>query len=423
MQRSSCWKHPDGQAATLDALTDAVAKHADHLTSNTTDIYDSTDFKVGIDVVKLKASEPVILELVQLDTRGGFFSQGDLVAAVLAAIQPGSFASAMAAKRMPMDELVTIMCYKLRVMLSHVRYAFDSQRPGTLDHPLQEVFAIMDSPTHQGGTARKQRRLDRLGRRPNPFICFRGAADGEAPADEDEDEISCISKYFDGCANAAKALLSNGEALAAGSYSAGPKGFAIAHWSGMGMSYELEIPNSCIHEDGKQLIKWTPPPKRKYTRRIMKKPAVHTKNPAALMAKPAAYMKSPAACADRASEESGSDGSAELSDPEEADGADAVESAAQHDEETATASLKLRSGHKDMQTITVCSHSRDKAQLVVVSGSMCSNSKLNPKQVCEEIMKQMGEQASSLKPPVATSPELPQLRLKAKELRSQIISD
>ena len=239
----------------MAALTLALTDHVSRLLEKNIAIYDSTDFKIGMNTGQLSDSLLVLADLVKLDTRGGFFSNGDLVAALKASVgnkagEAATQANALQAHK-PLEEMYLLMAYKIRVMLSHVRYAFDAHSGGT--HPLNMLFDLMlegPSPATPPSDSRKLRRTERLGRRLHPFICFR-------PADDENDDIaeevpSVITTYFDGEDATTKLLLSNGEVLKALKYEAGASGFITAHWANS-YSMKLEVPNSCIEGDDTKL--------------------------------------------------------------------------------------------------------------------------------------------------------------------------
>jgi hypothetical protein len=87
MQRTTNWKHVGGPLATVSALTLVLSQFVSNLVSQNTSIYGSTDFKIGVDMEILNASANLLCELMRLDSRGGFFSQGDLTAAVRASVE------------------------------------------------------------------------------------------------------------------------------------------------------------------------------------------------------------------------------------------------------------------------------------------------------------------------------------------------
>ena len=65
----------------------------------------------------------------------------------------------------PQQEMLDMVAYKLRVMLSHIRIKYDS---ASRDDALADVFAIMDGKEHEHHP-RKWRRMERLKSRPCPF--------------------------------------------------------------------------------------------------------------------------------------------------------------------------------------------------------------------------------------------------------------
>ena len=53
MQRATNWQHPDGGAANVTALTLALTDHMSRLVEKNNAIYDSSDFKIGINIGQL----------------------------------------------------------------------------------------------------------------------------------------------------------------------------------------------------------------------------------------------------------------------------------------------------------------------------------------------------------------------------------
>ena len=175
----------------MTALTLALTDHVSRLVEKNIAIYDSSDFKIGINIGQLSESLLMLHDLVKLDTRGGFFSNGDLVAAVKASVVDKAGEVAMQAKALeahkPLEDMYLMIAYKIRVMLSHVRYACDTHSGDA--HPLKLLFDLMidgPAPTTPLSDPRRMRRTERLGnKRPHPFTCFRPADDEQACSPEE----------------------------------------------------------------------------------------------------------------------------------------------------------------------------------------------------------------------------------------------
>ena len=412
MQRSTNWKHEDGTPATVAALSDCLAPFIKELATQGIDIYDSCDFKVGVDLKKLKASLGLLHALVRLDGRGGFFAQKDLTEALQAAAQAADEEASTSARALQhhkeLNEFYLMVAYRIRVMLAHVRQAFDSHEPGTT-HVLSSVFQEMyscDDGSNPKADARKHRRNQRLLRRPHPFQCFR-PAEAQDDADGDAEEAPFIvTKFFDGGCGAARLLMSNGDLVNADVYVEGDNGFIAAQWTSAELSLELEVPNSHLDKETKKIKEWVP---KKVTKRpagrkpVLKKPACQPScegeaGGASVVAKAGADDEAEAGGAAEADEEM----------PDQAEPADGW-------------TMKLRGAHNDSMTLVVYSHSKDKAQVLQVSKEMCAQVDLGPKEVCEKILEQMQDQVSNIKGKVANNTELVELREAAKVLRTALL--
>ena len=94
-------------------------------------LYDSTNMKIGINVDLLVRAKDLLKSLLVVDKRGGLFRQGDLVAGLRQCMlekqqdRPGGHFDMLKAKTLHlpqgMDEIVEVIAYKLRLMLSRVR--------------------------------------------------------------------------------------------------------------------------------------------------------------------------------------------------------------------------------------------------------------------------------------------------------------
>ena len=73
--RSSCWQHVDGREATIKALTGVLAEHKEALDLGD-NIYSTDNMQSDADVPALLTHQQMLLQLFELDTRGGIFSQG-----------------------------------------------------------------------------------------------------------------------------------------------------------------------------------------------------------------------------------------------------------------------------------------------------------------------------------------------------------
>ena len=139
--------------------------------------------KVGIDTTKLITYKDWMVPLVRLDPRGGLFSQVHMQLAVEQALtslnMKAEFQAGWLETEDPksIDEHIILCAFTTRVVLSHLRLVFDScqQKDG---HPLEAVFEILTQDVQtEVPTMKRQKRADRLHKRPNPFMCFKGSED------------------------------------------------------------------------------------------------------------------------------------------------------------------------------------------------------------------------------------------------------
>ena len=87
LTRSICWRHEDGEAASIAALTSAIRPWAKELATTNCEIYESTDFKTGVQVDMLVEWSPLLKSCLTLDPRGGIFAQGLMETALTTAME------------------------------------------------------------------------------------------------------------------------------------------------------------------------------------------------------------------------------------------------------------------------------------------------------------------------------------------------
>ena len=357
--RSTMWAHPHPDH-TIPAIAAVLESDIDHIVALNVDIYDSLDFKVGIDARKLAARVQLLAGLGSLDPRGGFFGQADLDEALKIAIAKrgllDKFNRTAATLGKDPTECRSVIAYKLRVMLSHCRIKAEAWRNtgSKQSHPLYLFFLEITeawgrdyAPLHESRTRSRTPRTRffvNLQSEPSP---------PEEPAEEDTDdkvdEATIVSKYFDGYSMKAIRLWSDGSPQVAESYVKGEDGFLEARWND-GDSLSISVVNSCLADDGtvRKYDAPTPkaadPPKPKVA--LMKKPAAAlkskevkevTKKPAGkskAKAKAKAALAAPVHGDDDDEEEDGAKPSDEDDAEQPADGDDAEQPADGDDAET-----------------------------------------------------------------------------------------
>ena len=175
MTRAHAWAHPDGHDATIKHIKTVFEKHDDVLKLNE-GLYPSMSMQTGVNQDALLERKSLLIDMLDLDPRGGLVSQRDCACALGSLWRQGdiSFWKELEDGGRDPEDLVSITAYLLRVMLCHVRNSFDNSECRET-HKLKELFShIVPTPD-----ARKQRRGDRLSR-PHPFVNVR--------ADDDNDD-------------------------------------------------------------------------------------------------------------------------------------------------------------------------------------------------------------------------------------------
>ena len=138
--------------------------------------------------------------------------------------------TAAEAKRSQMDQY-TMVAYKIRVMLSHIRTKYDAQDTEEPPAELRAPFEIMKTKMPRD-SAKKLRREQRR-KVENPFLHFRSENNDAKGSDDDDDDDdgeaekrAVVLKYFDG--EKACALLDDGSTSHADWYAPSGSGFVRA---------------------------------------------------------------------------------------------------------------------------------------------------------------------------------------------------
>ena len=358
-KRTSCWQHHNGKDATIAQLGEVLGKNIDCICDKGVGICDSIQFKHGgYDEDALMASSALIGDLLCLDPRGGIFKQSDMMAALESVITSEQRARLFDHATMEMQdtkEAMLLTIYKIRVMLSQVRAAYDDGRSD--DSKLKTFFTIIDSATR----VKKSRKTDRLGTKPHPFLSFRGeAAESE---EEEEEEITMITKFYCGVTRKAFMLGSDGFRYHANQYKAGQSGFVEAVWLKPAAVLELEIPIARL-QDGVIMAVTADAKKRIRTKAAAQAAAVEVE-----LAPDLAEEVAPAAAAESFGE------AAAASD--EAVGSDGLNNF----------QFKTVKGHGLEFTVQIrnSNNYNDKAQVLSCSAALVEGKDRTPMQVCDEI--------------------------------------
>jgi len=183
--------------ATSLALASALEGSTDLLLERNVHIYGSVCMKTGIDLNTLADNKVMLEKLLELDRRGGIFSQQCMEQGLITALtNKDQLVSMQAKKTADMEsggEVVALVAYKIRVMLAHIRKAYDACQDFD-NHKLKDLFTICSA--QKEPTTKKARKDIRLGSRPHPFLAFRCKAGEEEEDDYIGIEPQFVTKYL-----------------------------------------------------------------------------------------------------------------------------------------------------------------------------------------------------------------------------------
>jgi hypothetical protein len=235
--RVCAWLHAEGKAAGKVAINFIVKEFAVTISEQHHEIYSSVDMRAGPDVDKLLEHQPILVRLIGLDPRGGYFAQLDVEGAIEQAMTAEQLARMVDESQ---ESTVSMTAFKIRVMLRHCRNIFDNVlHPDS--HSLGAILKKIDPSREQ--TSQKRIRKDlRLGTRSNPFINFRQDEVDDSDGEEPEEE-TCISRWYDLQSRTCRMLLSDGTEQMADEYNKGDEGFVAAVWLKPSMEFQTEVPN------------------------------------------------------------------------------------------------------------------------------------------------------------------------------------
>ena len=248
--RTQCWLHVDGVAATVSSI-EAVLSANINAILDPESLYGSDNMQSGIDMEALRQQAPLLQGLLELDPRGGYLAQTHVNQALTQAVVSANKWEKVESKTVPGmadGDVIQVLAYKIRVMLSHTRNAYDNSS-------LHEVHALADLFSRirpQTGTpdAKRQRRDGRLvGKRPHPFINFRATADEPEQVSIEEEEVPRrVSCYYDAATRKGIMLMSDGSERLADHYMKGSRGFAECVWYEPTWRHETEVPNPFVNK-------------------------------------------------------------------------------------------------------------------------------------------------------------------------------
>jgi hypothetical protein len=158
--RARCYMNTDGADATIEELARAMQPHAEMIVSCNVAIYSSMDMNIGINMEELEAAMLVTKSVCEVDARGGIFRPQHVEDAFSRAVERASLREVLIgfAQAVPCStaDLTSLICYKLRVMMAHVRLKYDAC--GSTPNVHDPIFDVMRKPTNY----RKARREERM---------------------------------------------------------------------------------------------------------------------------------------------------------------------------------------------------------------------------------------------------------------------
>ena len=274
ISRSASWCDARGEAATVSALAEVLGRHITLIIDKGDDLYDSDDMAVGLNHALLVQAAPLLEDLLRLDSRGGIFSQTHLQTALSNAVaETDSQAKFMAKKPLAVNEQKdweALCAYRIRVMLAHLRIAYDNNITSGEEHVLKTLLDHIGpaAASQTPGSAKRARRHERALNRPNPFVHWRDLAGDEEP--EESEVPTIVSRAFNARTMKAEMILSDGSKLLADRYDKGSAGFVTAVWHSPPTTLLTEVPNAYC-EGG--AITATKPTSTTPTARTMKRPS------------------------------------------------------------------------------------------------------------------------------------------------------
>ena len=241
-----------GVQATQDALVKILMPFAMILR---VDMYASISFTTGVDKARLQQFLPMLMELVRLDVRGGFYNQKMLIAVIVRVMADDeSWSKHLVEQGKSISEGHEMVAYKLRLMLAHVRLGQSLSMDTDTASPLDPLYEIITQ------SEKRNAKRPRIAHRPHPFFNFRSEADDlddAAAADDDDDDDDAqddnsptvVSRFFDHGDYKAKLLKSDGTLLLADTYEP-LDGFVRALWLHDGSHLDTQILAEAIIDFG-----------------------------------------------------------------------------------------------------------------------------------------------------------------------------
>ena len=216
--RASCFSCGD-DVATVTTMARVLKPFAGLLAGASVGIYPSVEMGGTPCMASLQPFAPMLLAMVELDPRGGIYSQCHMEKAIHLTIDACGLLPTMVdagAEESAMGQhseasTVNLVAYKFRVMLNAVRHLVDSKSTAPWIVPIAQVIRTAAPSVHA-----QSRRAARLSTRQHPFPFFRSLPEQDAAEEqeqEQEQEASEVACYFDYSSLRGAVLQSDGPLL------------------------------------------------------------------------------------------------------------------------------------------------------------------------------------------------------------------
>ena len=181
------------EESTAAVLARVLRPFGGFLATHAASVYSCSDMGGAHNVGELEAAAPLIKSLVELDPRGGLFSQPTVEATLRLCLDADGLLATHASyadSSLPEAQQLGMTAYKLRVMMNHIRAMADARISALWFLPIFEHIRDNASAVNI-----RARRVSRMQGRPRPFAFFREAAIDSDPLLEPEvaTEVACFS--------------------------------------------------------------------------------------------------------------------------------------------------------------------------------------------------------------------------------------
>ena len=266
--REKSWQHVDGKVATVSALAAAMQPHVNFLVTAGLRVYSGISFGHDMHTDELEKASNLLFSLLEIDGRGGYFTQATMHDALREAVGKENMTYDMSkqiledvlthgpngegpSQSLSVDDAWHMIAFKLRVMLRHIREKCDTRNDHEkIPEAFSRLFAVMKRNARKSPSpppSKRHKGSERLGKGPHPFPAYQKSeddVDDENGNDGEDDSTVCVSKFFDG--KVCLMLKGDGTITTADSYTAGSSGFVVAAWLAENTTMQTEVPNTFL---------------------------------------------------------------------------------------------------------------------------------------------------------------------------------